>query len=74
MAWFLAVVDYYFMKTDKLQYINYELMKEIPFLRPICNNAKIQARMNERIKEVAGGYGAPMARTNETLKDRKSVV
>ncbi|WP_281690906.1 hypothetical protein [Pseudomonas sp. PARCl1] len=67
VAWFLAVVDYYFMKTDKLQYINYELMKEIPFLRPICNNAKIQARMNERIKEVAGGYRAPMARTNETL-------
>ncbi|MBX6690047.1 hypothetical protein I8746_10575 [Pseudomonas sp. USTB-Z] len=66
-AWFLAVIDYYFMRTDKLQYVSYELMKEIPFLRPICNNAKIQTRMNERLREIAGGYGAPMARTNETL-------
>lgn len=67
LAWFLAVIDYHFHHTDDLEFISYQRMKEIPFLRPICDNPNIQARMSEKIKEVAGPFGAPITHTNETL-------
>ncbi|WP_139832801.1 hypothetical protein [Pseudomonas sp. B5(2017)] len=67
VAWFLSVIDYYFMHTSELKFISYELMKEIPFLRPICSSHKILARMNKQIREIAGEYGVPMTRINETL-------
>lgn len=67
VAWFLAVIDYHFMQTGELKFISYELMKAIPFLRPICSSDKILARMNKKIREVAGEYTVPMTRINETL-------
>lgn len=67
LAWFLAVIDYYFYRTGELKLISYNLMKKIPFLRPICNSTKTRTQMNGRIKEAAGKYGAPNSQISETL-------
>ncbi|ANH99214.1 hypothetical protein A8L59_17960 [Pseudomonas koreensis] len=67
LAWFLAVIDYCFQESHELEFISYELMTEIPFLRQICNNPNLLAQMTDRIKAIAGENGAPLTRVNETL-------
>lgn len=67
LAWFLAVIDFYFQETDELDFISYELMTRIPFLRPICIHPDLLPRMTYRIRQAAGENGAPACRVNETL-------
>lgn len=67
LAWFLAVIDYYFYRTGELKLVSYELMKKIPFLRPICNTKRNRTRINRRINDAAGKDRAPTTTINETL-------
>ncbi|RMW09865.1 hypothetical protein ALP03_00041 [Pseudomonas amygdali pv. tabaci] len=66
-AWFLAVIDHYFLKTDQLKCISYVALKTIPFFKPFCRNPRIQGRMHLELRRVAGRCGAPIQSINETL-------
>ncbi|MFP0194992.1 hypothetical protein ACKJSM_07420 [Pseudomonas sp. PHC1] len=66
-AWFLAMIEYFFLQTGELDAISYKAMKKIPFFRPFCRNSYMRARMDKELRKIAGAHGAPTKNINETL-------
>lgn len=66
-AWFLAMINYYFLITDELSAISYKAMSKIHFFEPFCRNGYMKAKMDRKLKEIAGDFGAPNSNINETL-------
>ncbi|KPN94146.1 hypothetical protein [Pseudomonas nunensis] len=66
-AWFLAMIEHFFLRTGELDAISYKAMEKIPFFQPFCTNSYMQARMVKELRKIAGDYGAPTQTINETL-------
>lgn len=66
-AWFLAMLDHFFLRTDELKTISFPAMKNIPFFGPFCSNGYMRARMSDKLREIAGENAAPTENINETL-------
>lgn len=66
-AWFLAVINYYFLATDELSAISYRALSKIPFFQPLCRNGYMKKKMAIKLTEIAGKYRAPTLDINETL-------
>jgi hypothetical protein len=66
-AWFLAMIEHFFLRTGELDAISYKAMEKIPFFQPFCSNSYMQSRMVKELRKIAGDYGAPTKTINETL-------
>ncbi len=66
-AWFLGMIEHFFLRTGELRAISYTAMKAIPFFKPFCGNSYMRARMDQELRRIAGSYAAPGEDITETL-------
>lgn len=66
-AWFLAMIEHFFLRTGELRAISYTAMRAIPFFKPFCGNSYMRARMDQELRRIAGDYAAPGEDITETL-------